>query len=501
MRFKKPTSVRILRETSLLLTSDCCYMVNPTLNLISFLGIFVLCIIAWLGSEDRRIIPWKTLAWGIGLQLVIGVIVFVVGSQVVEGINNLLNAVLDASEAGSRFLFGNWIVPDPAQVVGPGPAARWIARTLGNPYVAIPGDRVGADNFNAGYILAFRALPQVIFFAALVSLMYRLNLIQPVVRLFAWIFQRTMQISGAESLSGAANIFVGIESAIAVKPFLLGMTRSELCAILTSCFGSIASSVLGLYAGILRPTFPSIVGHLVSASLMTIPACFVISKLLVPETEEPETMGEVPEDIADEDEKRLSPMDSLIVGALDGVKMAVGIAAVLIAILGIVRLFDMVLAGLSSWIVTVLGGEAQPDSLIVQFFDNALSNILGMLFLPLTFLTGVSLEWNDLWEASVLIGRRLFETSIPPYQALAQLNAAGAISDRAMLIVSYALCGFAHLASYGIFVGGVSALIPDRRGEVSSLGFKALWGATLATLMTGCVAGLFDFGQAAVLGR
>jgi concentrative nucleoside transporter, CNT family len=474
-------------------------LVNLTPNLISFLGIFGLCIIAWLGSEDRRLIPWNTIAWGIGLQLVIGVVVFVVGARVFEGINNLLNAVLDASEAGSRFLFGPWIVPDPLQTVGPGPAARWIARTLGNPYVAIPGDRVGPDNFNAGDLLAFRALPQVIFFAALMNLMYRLNLIQPIVRCFAWVFQRMMHISGAESLAGAANIFVGIESAIAVKPFLLDMTRSELCTILTSCFGSIASSVLGLYAGILRPTFPTITGHLVSASLMTIPACFVISKLLIPETEIPETLGKVPEDL--EYEKCFSPMDSLIEGALDGVKMAVGIAAVLIAILGIVKLFDMTLAGMSAWVVAALGGETQQDSLIVQFFNHALSNLLGMLFLPLTFLTGVSLEWNDLWDASVLIGRRLFETSIPPYQALAQMNAAGEISDRALLIVSYVLCGFAHFASYGIFVGGVSALIPERRGEVSSLGFKALWGATLATLMTGCMAGLFDFGQATVLGR
>ncbi|MDY7014086.1 MAG: nucleoside transporter C-terminal domain-containing protein [Cyanobacteriota bacterium] len=474
---------------------------NPTLNIISFLGIFALCAIAWLGSEDRYLIPWKTIAWGIGLQLVLGAIVFVFGSQVVEGINSLLNAVLDASEAGSRFLFGNWIVPQPGAVVGPGPAVRWIARTLGDPYVAIPGDRVGGDNFNAGYILAFRALPQVVFFSALVSLMYRLHIIQPVVQLFARVFQRTMHISGAESLSGAANIFVGIESAIAVKPFLLGMTRSELCAILTSCFGSIASSVLGLYAGILRPTFPSITGHLVSASLMTIPACFVISKLLVPEIEEPETMGEVPEDVEEELEEQPSPMDSLIVGALDGVKMAVGIAAVLIAILGVVKLFDMTLATLSSGIVSFAGAEAQPESLLLQFFDNTLGNIMGMLFLPLTFLTGVSLDWNELWNASALIGRRLFETSIPPYQALAQIKAAGEISDRAMLIVSYVLCGFAHLASYGIFIGGLASLIPERRGEVSSLGFKALWGATLATLMTGCVAGLFDFGQTAVLGQ
>ncbi|MEC4803043.1 MAG: nucleoside transporter C-terminal domain-containing protein [Jaaginema sp. PMC 1079.18] len=474
---------------------------NPILNVISLLGIFILCAIAWLGSENRRNIPWRTIAWGIGLQLLLGLIVFVVGSQVVAWINDLLNVVLEASEAGARFLFGSSFVPDPNATVGPGPATRWIVRTVGDPYVAIPGDRVGPDNLNPGFILAFRSLPQVIFFSAIVALLYRLNIIQPIVKVFAVIFQKTLGISGAESLAGAANIFVGIESAIAVKPFLLKMTRSELCAILTSCFGSIASSVLGLYAGILKPTFPAITGHLVSASIMTIPACFVISKLLIPEDDTPETLGRIPAEPEDADTKKPNPMDSLILGALDGVKMAVGIAAVLIAILGLVALINILFSGISAWVIGASGGEATEDSLLIQFFSDPLNNLLGMLFLPLTFLTGVSLEWQELWTASVLIGQRLFQTSIPPYQALAQLRGADLLSDRSMLIVSYVLCGFAHLASYGIFVGGLSSLIPERRSEVSSLGFVALWGATLATLMTGCIAGVFDFGQAAVLGQ
>lgn len=477
---------------------------NPILNLISLFGIVGLCFIAWLGSEDRRIIPWNVILWGIGLQILIGAIVFGFGSDLVEGLSTLLNAVLDASEAGARFLFGganSILVADPSFSAGPGPAGRWIARAVGTPYVAVPGDRIGPDNLNPGfgYILAFRALPQVIFFSGLVSLLYRLNIIQPVVKWFAVIFQKTMKISGAESLSGAANIFVGIESAIAVKPFLLDMTRSELCAILTSCFGSIASSVLALYAGLLRPTFPSIAGHLVSASIMTIPACFVMSKLLVPEKDEPKTMGNIPEEPEVEGSKRPNPMDSLIGGALDGVKMAVGIAAAIIAILGMVALIDMVFTTVSTWIIG--GAEAGDESLLVEFFANPLANLLGMLFLPLTFLTGVSLKWQELWTASVLIGRRLFETNIPPYQALGALSRTGEISDRAMLIVSYVLCGFTHFASYGIFIGGLSGLIPERRHEVSSLGFKALWAGTLATLMTGCMAGLFDFGNPAILGR
>ena len=465
---------------------------NPLLNLISLLGIIGLCFIAWLGSENRRVIPWNAIIWGIGLQLAIGLFVFVLPTrELIAGLNDLLNALLDASDAGAKFLFGNILARDLAIQTGPGPAGRWIARTVASPFVEVPGDRLGANNLDLGYIFAFRALPQIVFFSGLVALLYRLHLIQPVVKLFAKIFQKTMKISGAESLSGAANIFVGIESAIAVKPYLLDMTRSELCAILASCFGSIASSVLAIYAGLLRETFPSITGHLVSASIMTIPACFVLSKLLIPETGKPATMGSIPPDEVEEDPtKRPSPMDSLIVGALDGVKMAVGIAAVLIAILGLLALVNKVFEGLA---------DLPAIGIVFQYIT--IQNILGALFLPLTFLTGVSLEWNELWQSSVIIGRRLFETSIPPYLTLAQLNKAGEISDRAMLIISYVLCGFTHLASYGIFVGGLSNLIPSRRSEVSSLGVKALWAGTLATLMTGCIAGLLDFGDPAVLGR
>ncbi len=464
------------------------------LNLISALGMVALCYIAWLGSEDRRNIPWNTIRWGIGLQLIVGAIVFVLGSQVVAWINDLLNIVLEASEAGAKFLFGgasSMIAVSPNFGAGPGAAGRWIARAVGDPYVAIPGDRLTPDNLDIGttYILAFRALPQIIFFSGLVSLLYRLNVIPPIVRLFAKLFQNTMRISGAEALAGAANIFVGIESAIAVKPFLRSMSRSEICAVLACCFGSIASSVLAIYAGLLRPTFPAITGHLVSASILTIPACFVLSKLLVPENTIPVTLGQVPRDTdpgdANPQQARPSPMDSLIAGSTDGVKMAVGIAAVLIAVLGVVDLFNRCFGLLGT--LPAIGGLFQIITL---------PNLLGMLFLPLTFLTGVSLEWSELWQTSVLIGRRLFETSIPPYLELSQLAAAGAISGRALLIVSYVLCGFTHCASYGIFVGGLSSLVPERRADISALGMKALWAGTLATLMTGCVAGLFYWGNA-----
>jgi CNT family concentrative nucleoside transporter len=337
-----------------------------------------------------------------------------------------------------------------------------------------------------------------------------MNIIQPVVGFFAKIFHRTMNVSGAESLAGSANIFVGIESIIAIRPFLLTMTRSEICAVLTSCFGSISSTVLALYANLLRPTFPAITGHLVSASILTIPACFVISKIIVPETEIPDTMGGIPDEKDDPNVKKPSHMDSLIVGALDGVKMAVGIAAVLIAILGCVELLNMFFRGLASWSTVDLDSNQKWYYLVFNYIKFpigyvfkfvSIDNIFSVIFFPLTLMTGVSLDMGEVWTASGLIGQRFLQTSVPPYKELGRLALEGKVTDRTMLIVSYVLCGFAHVPSIGIFVGGMTNLIPTRAQEISSIAWKAVWAATLATLMTGCIAGLFDFGLPSVLGK
>jgi CNT family concentrative nucleoside transporter len=459
-------------------------------NLISFLGIFGLCAIAWIFSENRKVqyIPWRVIIWGIGLQLVLGFLVFLFPPTrfALERFTGLLDAVFTAADAGARFVFGSNVVPIP----GKDPAV------------------------NLGYIFAFRALPTVIFFSGLMALLYNIGVIQIITEFFAKIFYRTMRLSGAEALSGAANIFVGIEAAIVVKPYLPKMTRSELCAILSCCFGTAASSTLAIYVSFLKPVFPNILGHLVSASIIAIPACFVLSKILVPETGVPLTMGGIPkeepkpkgrefvgeeisemegeefkqETVGGEPIERVSPLDAAIVGALDGVKMAVAIAAVLILILGLVSLINQFFGWLAN-----LGSPIGDLFKIVT-----LANIMGVLFYPLTLLTGVPLE--DSWQASVIIGRRLLETAIPPYQSLAEAGAKGLVSDRTVLIVSYALSGFAHLASVGIFVGGTIALIPSRRKDISELGWKALFVGTLATMMIACIAGTFDTGDTSILG-
>ncbi|MBD1932929.1 MULTISPECIES: NupC/NupG family nucleoside CNT transporter [Cyanophyceae] len=451
------------------------------LNIISFLGIFGLCAIAWLFSEHKRVIPWRVIIWGIGLQLVLAFLVFQFPPTrtALEWFTSLLDGVFLAADAGARFVFGRNIVPVPGQ----------------DPPI------------NLGYIFAFRALPTVIFFSGLMALLYNIGVIQVITNIFAKLFYWTMRLSGAEALSGAANIFVGIEAAIVVKPFLAKMTRSELCAILACCFGTAASSTLAIYVSFLRPVFPNILGHLVSASIIAIPACFVLSKILVPETETPLTLGGIPteksareleafgdeeefkqETVAGEPIERISPLDAAIVGALDGVKMAVAIAAVLILILGLVSLVNQFFG----W----LGGLPSPVGDVFKVVT--LANIQGFLFYPLTILTGV--PFSESWTASVIIGRRLLETAIPPYQALAEAAAAGTVSDRTVLIVSYALSGFAHLASVGIFVGGTIALIPSRRKDISELGWKALFVGTLATMMIACLAGVFDTGDPTILG-
>ncbi|HEY9885548.1 MAG TPA: Na+ dependent nucleoside transporter N-terminal domain-containing protein, partial [Thermosynechococcaceae cyanobacterium] len=266
----------------------------PILNILSFAGIFGLCLVAWLFSEDRRVIPWRVIIGGIGLQLVLGFLIFQfpITRDALQIFSGLLDAVFTAADAGARFVFGANLVPLPGQepfvlrAVPPGATACPPPQVL-----FLPGF-CGTDRLN--YILAFRALPAVIFFSGLMALLENLGIIQRVTAVFAKVFYSTMRLSGAESLSGAANIFVGIEAAIAVKPFIAKMTRSEIAAILACCFGTAASSTLAIYVSFLRPVFPNILGHLVSASIMAIPACFVLSKILVPEREVPVTAGGIP---------------------------------------------------------------------------------------------------------------------------------------------------------------------------------------------------------------
>jgi CNT family concentrative nucleoside transporter len=260
------------------------------------------------------------------------------------------------------------------------------------------------------------------------------------------------------------------------------MTRSELLLLLTTGMATVASSVLGVYVAFLTGVFPQIAGHLISASILAIPACVVISKLLIPETETPETLAAVPQE--DESTRSKNLIGAIIEGAMDGLKLAAGISALIIAILGIVALLDKLLGVASSWF-----GMSEPLSIV---------RILGWLFYPLAFLLG--LQTSDVPIAARLLGERVILTEVFSYNHLAQLISSGQItSPRTVVILSYALCGFAHVAAMAIFVGGTAALAPSRRDDLASLGMRALLAATLATLMTGCVAGIFSGGEGVLL--
>jgi len=328
----------------------------------------------------------------------------------------------------------------------------------------------------------FQVLPVAIFFAAFTALLYHLRVLQWVVRIFAKVFHRAMAISGAESLCGAANIFVGVESALVIRPYLNKMTRSELLTVLTTGMATVASSTLGIYVAFLTGVFPQIAGHLLSASVLAIPAAIVVCKLLVPETETPETALGVPEE--DESVRAKNVMSAVIEGSMDGLKLAAGISALLIAILGLVALGDKILGLGSSWF-----GMAEPLSLV---------RILSWGFRPPAFLLGI--QSSDIPIAARLLGERVILTEVVSYNDLSQLIANGQVTDgRTVVILSYALCGFAHVASVAIFVGGTAALAPSRRDDLAALGWRSLVAATLATLMTGCIAGIFSSGEGVLL--
>ncbi len=432
-------------------------------NLVSFAGIFVLMGVAWLLSADRRVVNWRVVLWGTALQLLLALFIFVVpaGSKVFLFVNDGVVKVLDSASAGTRFLFGRLALPPGA--VGEG----------------------GEESL--GFILAFQALPTIIFFSSLMAALYFLGIMPRMIRFFSRIFTRFLRISGAESLSVSSNIFVGVEANMTVLPHLGTMTRSEFCTILTAGMATTASNVLALYVFLLQKQFPAIAGHLVSASFLSAAAAIVMSKLILPETEKPETLGV---DVSPHYERDSSVIEAVIRGANEGLKMIAGIAALLLAFLGIVALVDLVLTGTGSRI----------DRLVGLPIDWSLKGLLGYLFYPFTIAIGVPAA--DAYEVSRLIGERAVLTEVKSYQDLAVLLASGTLSSpRSAVIAAYALCGFAHVASLAIFVGGTAALVPHRTKDLSAVGLRALAAATLACLMTAAVAGTCYTGSTVLFGK
>ncbi|HAW49566.1 TPA: nucleoside transporter [bacterium] len=431
-------------------------------NLISFLGIFCLMFVAWIFSKNRRNINWRVVFWTVALQLSFALFIFYipVGLFLFNWINSAVVKILSFANEGIYFVFGPLAIP--------------------------PGVTGPAGEKSIGFILAFQALPSLIFFSSLMALLYYVGILQKIVKAFAYVFTHLMRISGAESLCTSSNIVVGIESTLTIRPYIGEMTHSELCTILTAGMATIASTIMAIYVGFLYHEFPAIAGHLVSASILSAPAAIVMSKLLYPEDQHPITLGKE----ADVHyEKASSWVETIIKGSQEGVKMLVGIVALLLALLGLLAMVNWAIAGLGQKIGLLLNVS----------LDLSLQKILSFIYYPFSFLMGV--PWQDIPKVSILLGERTIVTELVSYQHLAQYIRDGQIVDpRSVVVVSYALCGFSHIASLAIFVGGISALAPNRAKDLSALGFRALFAATLACLMTGAVAGIFTTaGQVTIL--
>lgn len=432
-------------------------------NFVSFAGIFILMALAWALSEDRRRIPWRVMAGALALQFAAALFIFQVpaGTTAFLWINDAVVRLMDCASAGTRFLFG-------LLALSPGQTSEWGEKSI-------------------GFMLAFQALPTIVFFSSLLSILYYINVMPLLIRGFAYVFTRAMNISGAESLVATSNIFVGVESALTVKPFLPRMTRSELCVVLTAGMATVASNVMALYIFSLRDVFPAIAGHLVSASLLSAPAAVLMAKLLVPERERPETLGA---HVHPHSEKEASLFEAIINGANAGLKMIAGIAALLLAILGLVALADLIFVSAGARLNSAFGWQ----------IDWSLRALFGLLFYPLTLAIGIAPA--DAGIISRIIGERMIVTEVVSYQDLAAALSKGLLTDpRSAVIATYALCGFAHVASMAIFVGGAAALAPERTRDLTRVAPRSLIGATLACLMTACVAGTFYTSSSLLLGQ
>lgn len=418
-------------------------------NLVSLVGLFVLCGLCWLASKNRRIVNWKAVIGGIGLQLAIGLLIFglKIGTRAFYAINDGLVRILERAAEGARFVFGP---------------------------LAIPAGQAGS----LGFILAFQGLPAIIFFSSLISVLYYLGIMQALIRAFARCFTSLMHVSGAESLVAASNIFVGVESVLTVRPYLAQMTCSELCTVLTAGMATVASNVLAIYVITLQKQFPAIAGHLVSASLLSAPAAIVASKLIWPEDGQPVTLGK---HVRPSIPRQGGLFEAIINGAESGLRMAAGIVALLVAILGLVALLDLCLERLGMIINPILGLEVRWS----------LVGLCGYIFYPLTVIIGVPL--SDAMAVSRIIGQRFVVTEVPAYQALASALADGHLHfpQRSAVVATYALCGFAHLASVGIFAGGISAIAHSKTSDLAKVAWRALIAANIACLMTAAVAGTF----------
>jgi CNT family concentrative nucleoside transporter len=400
------------------------------------LGLLTMLTLAYTFSTNRRAIRGKTVAWGLGLQIAFAIFVLRVdfGRHMFQVIGDAANRVLAYSFVGSQFIFGE----------------------------------LGKQNSNIGFIFAFQVLPVVIFICAFFAILYHVGIMQFIIRIAAWLMTRIMGASGAESLNVAASIFMGqTEAPVTIRPFLPDLTRSELMTVMTSGMAHVSGSIMAAYFA-----FGAEPRHVLSAVIMTAPGTILVSKMLVPETEQPKTAGRVvmsEEEV--ETEKKENLLGAIARGTGDGLHMALNIGAMLIAFLALIALLDGILGGIHRHI---------------GWFPSSLESVLGVLLSPVAWIIGI--PWHDCPIIGNLLGTRMVLNELVAFSMLGPQRAA--LDPRSFTIATFALCGFANLSSIGIQIGGIGALAPNKKGELARLGLRAMLAGTMANLMSASIAGM-----------
>ncbi len=401
---------------------------------VSFLGLLAMLLLAWLCSENRRKMNWRLILSGVALQVLIGVVLLHSGPgrRAFEAARAFITTLIACSDEGAKMIFSSFF---------------W-----------------NAEYFPHGPPLAVTILPTVIFFSSLTAVLFYLGLLQWVVRMMARVMVWVMDASGSESLCTAANVFIGMTTApLTIRPYLASMTRSELMVMMTGGLATVAGGVMAVYAGMGADA-----GHLLVASLMSAPASLVVAKIMVPETENSPTKGMVRVEVPSADANLL---DAACRGAAEGLKLALNIAAMLIAFVALLQLANWTLSPTGYWLDEPL----------------TLQRILGWVCAPLAWLMGV--EWKDAIDVGRLLGEKTIFNEFVAYQHLtAELK--DTLSPRSFTIATYALCGFANFGSVAIMIGGIGGLVPERRADLARYGLRSLVGGSLAAFMTACIAGM-----------
>jgi len=402
------------------------------------LGLLTMLLLAWLFSTNRKAIRWRTVFWGLGLQIAFAFMVlkWTVGQHILGTAGAAVNKLLSYAFAGSSFLFG----------------------------------KLGEQHSSLGSIFAFQVLPTIIFISAFFAVLYYLGVMQLIIRGFAWVMQRTMRVSGAESLNVAASIFMGqTEAPLTIRPFLPEATRSELMTIMTSGMAHVSGGIMAAYI-----LYGIEAQHLLAAVIMTAPGTILLSKMLVPETETPATAGVVrmPEKTKHGEENLIA---AIARGTIDGGRLAFNVGIMLISFLALIALLNGILGGLHNW----LGFHHIP-------FPSSLNAILGFFLAPVAWIIGI--PWHDARAVGNLLGTRMVLNELVAYTYLGAEKAT--LAARSFTIATFALCGFANLSSIGIQIGGIGALAPNRRNDLARLGLRAMLAGTMANLMSASIVGI-----------